>query len=110
MRWYIEVLKKYAVFNGRARRKEYWLFFILNLMIVYSLGFIESLASGPGIIDKIYTLAVLIPGIAVGVRRMHDTGRSGWWLVLPVVNIVCLLLDSQPEDNRFGSNPKVDVT
>jgi len=109
MHWYIKVLKKYAVFNGRARRKEYWLFFLCNLMIVYSLGFIEGLAGGPGILDKIYTLAVLIPGIAVGVRRMHDTGRSGWWLLLPIVNIVFLTLDSQLEDNRFGSNPKVDV-
>ncbi|MBF0239945.1 MAG: DUF805 domain-containing protein [SAR324 cluster bacterium] len=109
MNWYIEVLKKYAVFSGRSQRKEYWMFFLFNLIISFVLGFIEGFAGGPGITPNIYSLAVLVPSIAVGVRRMHDTDHSGWWLLLPVVNFIFLVLDSQPEENRFGTNPK-DVT
>ena len=106
MNWYLEVLKKYAVFSGRARRKEYWMFFLFNLIIAFVLGFVEGLAGGPGVLGNLYALAVLIPGIAVGVRRMHDTDHSGWWLLLPIVNLVFLVQDSQQGDNRFGSNPK----
>jgi len=106
MTWYLEALKKYAVFSGRARRKEYWIFFLFNFIIAFILGFIEGFAGGTGILANIYNLAVIIPSIAVGVRRMHDTDRSGWWLLLPIVNIVFLVLDSQPENNRFGANPK----
>ena len=107
MNWYIEVIKKYAVFSGRARRKEYWMFFLFNLIIAFVLGFIEGLAGGSGIIGSLYKFAVLIPGIAVGVRRMHDTDRSGWWLLLPIVNLVFLVQDSQQGDNQYGPNPKV---
>ena len=73
MNWYVEVLKKYAVFSGRARRKEYWMFFLFNIIIAFVLGFIEGLAGSSGLIGIFYTLAVLIPGIAVSVRRLHDT-------------------------------------
>ena len=106
MNWYIYVLKKYAVFGGRARRKEYWIFFLINLILSFIIGFLEGLAGSSGFVYPIYALAVFIPSIAVGVRRMHDTDRSGWWLLLPVVNIVFLCLDSQAGDNRFGANPK----
>jgi uncharacterized membrane protein YhaH (DUF805 family) len=106
MNWYLEVLKKYAVFSGRARRKEYWMFFLFNVIIAFVLGFVEGLAGGPGVLGNLYALAVLIPGIAVGVRRMHDTDHSGWWLLLPIVNLVFLVQESQQGDNRFGSNPK----
>lgn len=113
MNWYLEVLKKYAVFSGRARRKEYWMFVLFNLIISLVLGFVEGLVGGPGIIGTIYGLAVLIPGIAVSVRRLHDTNRSGWWLLIafvPLVGVIMLLIfmaaDSTPGDNQFGSNPK----
>lgn len=109
MNWYITVLKNYAVFSGRARRKEYWMFILFNIIISFAISFIEALAGGMGTISVIYSLAVLIPSIAVGVRRMHDTDRSGWWLLLPIVNIVFLCFDSQLETNRFGENPKLDV-
>ncbi len=108
MGWYIAVLKQYAVFSGRARRKEYWMFVLFNFIISLILGLVEGLIGGPGILANLYSLAVLIPSIAVGVRRMHDTDRSGWWLLLPIVNIVFLVFDSQPEENRFGPNPKAD--
>jgi uncharacterized membrane protein YhaH (DUF805 family) len=105
--WYLEVLKKYAVFSGRARRKECWRFFLFNWIIVFGLGWMDLLIDGPGVLGKLYVLIVLIPSIAVGVRRMHDTDHSGWWLLLPIVNLVFLVQDSKQSDNRFGSNPKV---
>lgn len=104
--WYLDVLKKNAVFIGRARRKEYWMFFLFNLIIFYGLEFFDTLIDGPGVFGFLYILAVLIPSVAVGIRRMHDTDHSGWWLLLPIVNLVFLVQDSQQGDNRFGSNPK----
>jgi len=113
MNWYLEVLKKYAVFSGRARRKEYWMFFLFNIIIALVLGFIEGLVGGPGIIGTLYSLAVLIPGIAVSIRRLHDIGRSGWWLLIclipiigPIVVLVFMAQDSKPGDNQYGQNPK----
>ncbi len=113
MNWYLEVLKKYADFSGRARRKEYWMFALFNFIIAFVLGFIEGLVGGPGFIGFIYALAVIIPGIAVSVRRLHDTNRSGWWLLIllvPIVGIIVILVfmvqDSQAGDNQYGANPK----
>ncbi len=106
MNWYLEVLKKYAVFGGRARRKEYWMFTLISCIIAWGLMFIEPVLGTRGIIYGLYSLAVLIPGIAVGVRRMHDSGRSGWWLLLPIGNLVFLVWDSQEGDNCYGPNPK----
>ncbi|MDY0250058.1 MAG: DUF805 domain-containing protein [Pseudomonas sp.] len=122
MNWYIEVLKKYAVFNGRARRKEYWFFILFNLIISIVLGVIDgvigsvSAEAGIGLLGGIYSLAVLLPGLAVSVRRLHDTNRSGWWLLIglipligAIVLIVFLASDSKPEENQYGANPKLDV-
>lgn len=113
MNWYLEVLKKYAVFRGRARRKEYWIFFGFNLIIELVLGVIEGAAGGPGVLESLYGLAVLIPGIAVSVRRLHDTDRTGWWLLIvfiPLIGAIVLLVfmvqDSQPGENQYGPNPK----
>ena len=116
MNWYLEVLKKYAVVSGRARRKEYWMFFLFNIIIVFVLGFIEGLVGGQGIISTLYSLAVLIPGIAVSVRRLHDINRSGWWLLIglvPIIGAIVLLVfmvqDSQPGENQYGRNPKTEI-
>jgi len=117
MNWYLEVLRKYAVFDGRARRKEYWMFFLFNLIIAFLLGLIlgvigvsESISSA---LCGVYLLAVLIPGLAVCVRRFHDSGRSGWWVLVglvPVVGgiavLIFMLLDSEPGSNQYGPNPK----
>jgi uncharacterized membrane protein YhaH (DUF805 family) len=111
--WYLEVLKKYAVFTGRARRTEYWMFVLFNLVIAIALAFIEGIVGGPGVLGGLYSLAVLIPSLAVGARRLHDTGRSGWWLLIglvPVIGIIVLIVffatDSQPGTNQYGPNPK----
>ena len=91
MNWYLDVLKnKYAMFNGRARRKEYWFFVLFNILASIALGIVDTITGtfndemGVGLLGGIYWLAVLIPAIAVAVRRLHDTGRRGWWLLLPV--------------------------
>jgi uncharacterized membrane protein YhaH (DUF805 family) len=126
MKWYIKVLKQYADFNGRARRKEYWMFFLINFIISFAIGFVagfisginpeSSLASAAMILPIAYTLAVLIPSIAVGVRRLHDTNRSGWWLLIslvPVIGAIVLIVffvqDSDPGTNQYGANPKEEV-
>jgi len=119
MNWYLEVLKKYAVFAGRARRKEYWFFVLFNFIISVFLSLIDFTTGsysgefGMGILSGIYFLLVLIPGIAVTVRRLHDTGRSGWWLlilIIPLVGLIVLLVfmlqDSEQGDNKYGPNPK----
>ncbi len=112
MNWYVEVLKKYAVFTGRASRTEYWMFFLFNLIIVLAIGIVERILGIPAVLGIIYGLAVLVPGIAVGVRRMHDTDRTGWWLLIgfvPVIGaivvIVFLAQASTPGDNQYGATP-----
>jgi uncharacterized membrane protein YhaH (DUF805 family) len=117
MHWYIDVLKKYADFTGRARRTEFWMFALFNFIVSLVLGIIDvvvgTTANGVGILQLLYSLAVLIPGLAVSARRLHDTGRSGWWLLLglvPCIGAIVLLVfcvqDSQPASNQYGPNPK----
>ena len=111
MEWYLKVLKQYADFNGRARRKEYWMFVLFNMLIVFGIGVVSGILNAAlqinlGIISVIYSLATLIPGIAVSVRRMHDIDRRGWWLLVPIIGIVFLFFDSTTGENRFGENPK----
>ncbi|MGO9916731.1 MAG: amino acid permease [Isosphaeraceae bacterium] len=114
--WYFAVLNKYAVFSGRARRAEFWMFSLMNLIIsvvLVVLVVIEGRVGTAGAIGLLYSLAVLITGIAVSVRRLHDTGRSGWWLLLAVVPFVDIILivfwagESRPGSNQYGPNPKV---
>ncbi len=115
MHYYTDVLKKYAIFSGRARRKEYWMFTLFNVIISIVISIIGGLIfrNSLNFIYYIYLLAVLLPGIAVMVRRLHDTSRSAhflWFLLIPFVGpiivIVFLFLDSTPGDNRYGPNPK----
>ena len=120
MNYYIDCLtKKYACFSGRARRQEYWLFVLFNFIVALVAGFIGGfLAGATGVaafsfLGTVYNLAVLIPGFAVLFRRLHDTGRSGWWWLIglvPFVGWIVLLvfccLDGQPGENQYGPNPK----
>ena len=103
---YMEALKNYAEFKGRATRREYWMFVLINLGICIVMGVLDAMLNTKGILYNLYSLAMLLPSIAVGARRMHDTDRSGWWLLLPIVNLVFLVQDSQPGANRFGPNRK----
>ncbi|WP_176470429.1 DUF805 domain-containing protein [Pseudomonas fluorescens] len=104
--WYVELLKKYALFSGRSRRQEYWLFILVTFLVYMLVPYLDREALTGTLFSYLYSLAVLVPGIAVAVRRMHDTDRSGWWLLFPIVNLIFLCQDSQPGPNRFGPNPK----
>ena len=108
MNYYIKVLQNYANFNGRARRSEYWYFFLFNFIFSFVLGFIGG-ATGFELIGTIYSLAVLIPSLAVAVRRMHDVGKSGWFLLIPIYNFILACTDSTDGDNEYGPNPKSAV-
>ena len=112
MNWYLGVLKKYADFNGRARRKEFWMFALINFVIMIVLGIVDSMI-GIQVLSAIYALGVLLPSLAVGARRLHDIGRTGWWQLIGLVPFIGLLvliiffvLDSNPGDNKYGPNPK----
>jgi uncharacterized membrane protein YhaH (DUF805 family) len=122
MNYYVDVLRKYAVFSGRARRKEYWYFFLFNIIITVVLAVVDGVTgtlspeAGIGLLGSIYALAVLIPAIAVAVRRLHDTDRSGWWLLIsliPLIGAIVLIVffatDSNPGNNQYGTNPKTQV-
>lgn len=119
MNWYIHVLKKYAVFTGRARRREYWFFALINILIVFILAFIDnatgtlSAERGIGLLSGLYSLVVFLPGLGVSIRRLHDSNRSGWWMLISfipligfIVLLVFMLLGSTPGNNQYGANPK----
>jgi uncharacterized membrane protein YhaH (DUF805 family) len=108
MRYFLEAFQKFNTFSGRARRSEYWYFFLFNVIIAFVLGFVGGLM-GTTVLSNIYTLAVLIPGIAVGVRRMHDVGKSGWFLLIPIYNLVLACTDGVNGDNEYGADPKANV-
>ena len=119
MDWYLMALKKYAEFQGRAQRKEYWMFTLFNFLAMVLLGLVGALLGGGGegglgdVLQGLYGLGVLVPGIAVTVRRLHDIGKSGWWglvALIPLIGSLILIYfagkDSQPEINEYGPNPK----
>lgn len=114
MNWYISVLKQYAVFSGRARRTEYWMFVLCNVIVMLLLGMVDKLIGGDNeLIGSIYSLAVLLPSLAVAARRLHDTDRSAWWLLLGLIPIIGTLVliyfmvcNGQQGPNRFGDDPK----
>lgn len=112
MQEYIDVIKKYAVISGRATRREYWMFVLYNALISIALCIITAIADATALM-AVYYIFVLIPSICVSVRRLHDTGHSGWWLLIslvPLVGGIVLLvfycLDSQKGGNQYGPNPK----
>jgi len=108
MKWFLKVIKQYADFNGRARRKEYWMFTLIFMIIYYALTFLVIALEMPtlGILLAIFALGLLVPSIAVAVRRMHDVGKSGWYVLIPIYSFILAVTDSQPGPNEYGENPK----
>jgi len=119
MNWYLIALKKYAVFSGRSRRKEYWYFYLFYILFIFVLTFIDVMigtydaVAEIGLIGGVFVLFMLIPLLATSVRRLHDTDRSGWWLLIaliPLIGAIVILVftlqDSKPGENQYGSNPK----
>ncbi|MBC7195893.1 MAG: DUF805 domain-containing protein [Deferribacterales bacterium] len=119
MNWYLKCLKQYAVFSGRARRKEYWMFTLFNIIFAIVAMIIDNVVGtaspelGYGVFYSLYGLATFIPGLAVSVRRLHDVGKSGWMILIaliPLIGAIWLLVlmvtDSNPGENKYGQNPK----
>ena len=117
MSWYFKVLQKYAVFEGRAHRTEYWMFTLINFIIAIILVVLSGNTGttadrGPSTLIVIYYLAILLPTLGVTIRRLHDTDRSGWWILIgfvPIIGgiwlLVLMILSGTPGDNRFGPEP-----
>ncbi|MCA5005351.1 DUF805 domain-containing protein [Sphingobacterium bovistauri] len=106
MEWFLKVVKdNYTNFNGRARRKEYWMFFLINMIISIVIGFIGGLIKFP-LLATIYSVAILLPSIAVGIRRMHDVGKSGWYILIPIYNIILAATEGDRGSNEYGADPK----
>ena len=120
MNWFLMALKNYVGFSGRSRRSEYWYFTLFYLVIAIVLSVLDGIlfggsvdGKGTPVLSGLFMLAMLLPSIAVGMRRLHDTDRSGWWLLIgmiPILGAIVLIVffvqDSKPGDNRFGPNPK----
>ena len=116
--YYKRCFQKYATFDGRARRKEFWFFTLVNMLMQIALTVVDATLgtltlTGIGVFGALYNLAILIPSAAVSWRRMHDIGRSGWWsliTLLPLLGILIWLFwatrDSVTHDNKWGANPK----
>ncbi|HYH29112.1 MAG TPA: DUF805 domain-containing protein [Pseudonocardia sp.] len=123
MQWYLKVLRQYADFTGRARRTEYWMFALFNIVIGIVLMVFDNLlgltfANGftNGVLGTLYSIAVLLPGLAVAVRRLHDTNRSGWWVLIalvPIVGVIVLIVllatEGERGPNAYGPDPKVSL-
>lgn len=119
MNWYLTVLKNYAVFSGRARRKEYWMFVLFNVIFTIAAMILDNVLGlaikdvGYGPFYIVYVLATLIPGLAVSVRRLHDIGKSGWYLLMGLIpcvgGIILIVFAATPGDvgeNEYGEDPK----
>ncbi|MFG3661213.1 DUF805 domain-containing protein [Streptomyces sp. NPDC047706] len=113
MNWFIEVVKKYAVFSGRARRKEYWMYVLVYVILAVVLAIVDFAVFGSQVLGLILALGLLLPSLGVTVRRLHDTGRTGWWILIalvPLVGSIVLLvfmcLEGETGGNKYGENPK----
>ncbi len=112
MKWYIDVIKQYAVFTGRARRTEYWMYTLFYVIGYVVLTLIEWMIGLPGVVSSLYSLGLLLPSIGVGIRRLHDIDRTGWWMLLgltcigTIVLIIFFVQDGTPGENKYGPNPK----
>ena len=114
MEWYLKVVRdNYANFSGRARRAEFWYFALFSFLISIGLAIVDGVLGTNGILGGIYSLAIVIPNIAVGARRLHDTGRSGWWQLIgfvPIIGLIVLLIffvqEGSFDRNEYGPSPK----
>ncbi|WP_291869236.1 DUF805 domain-containing protein [Maribacter sp.] len=119
MNWYAMAFSKYADFSGRSRRKEYWMFNLFNALIVVGIVFIGAVLGSEDYVMYplgIYVLAIIIPGLALTVRRLHDQGKSGWYMLvrcIPIIGgiwfLVLMCTDGEYNSNLYGLNPKQPV-
>lgn len=114
MNWYLKALKSYAVFHGRARRREYWNFTLFNTLLAFLLGVLSMLLFSSSMPAELLVLGTVLPSLAVSVRRLHDIGKSGWWLlfgIIPLVGPITLFIfhlrEGDDGENAYGSDPKM---
>ena len=113
MHWYIDPIKDHYVdFDGRAMREPFWLFVLINMVVSYAVSYVGEMTSFKHLSD-LYGIAILLPALSLTARRLHDTGRSGWWqllLLIPIIGWIILLVflvqDTELQDNQYGQNPK----
>jgi len=110
MTYYLEALRKYALFTGRAGKREYWYFLIANVIIAFVLGTIESIfrpgtSINTSILGAVYNLIIFIPTLAVGMRRMHDIDKSGWLYFIPIYNLILACKEGTRGSNQYGEEP-----
>ena len=108
MKYYLKVLQNYAIFKGRASRSEYWYFVLFNVIFSIVLGFVSGIVDLP-ILYTIYSLVLLIPSIAVAVRRMHDVGKSGWFILIPIYDLILACTQGVKGENEYGTEPNDNV-
>lgn len=107
MEYFLSAVKnKYADFEGRARRKEYWMFVLFYMIIYYGLFALVFVADFFAFLPMIFALAMLIPSIAVAVRRMHDVDKSGWFCLIPIYNLILCCTEGTHGANQYGPDPK----
>jgi uncharacterized membrane protein YhaH (DUF805 family) len=111
MEHFLNVVKQYVNFEGRAKREEFWMYFLFYIIIAVAIGVVGGLI-GLSFLSSLYSLALLLPSLSVGARRLHDTGRSGWWQLIgliPLIGIIVLIVfwaqEGHPDENAFGANP-----
>lgn len=122
MEWYLNAFKKYTVFSGRARRKEFWMFVLFNVIFSIVAVVIDNMLglandnTGYGVLSGLYSLAIILPSLAIEIRRLHDIGKSGWWIfiaLIPLVGSIWLLVllatEGQPGENQYGPDPKTSI-
>lgn len=105
MNYYFSALSRYATFSGRATRSEFWYFVLFNMIIAIGIAVAEYVL-GTTFLSNIYSLAVLLPSLAVAVRRLHDVNKSGWFYLVPFYNIYLWCLDGTRGENAYGEDPK----
>ena len=105
MNWYIAVLKKYAVFSGRASRSEFWFFVLFHVIALIVLSIVDGIIGTGGIIANIYSFAVLLPYIGVTIRRLHDSGKIGWFMLIPFYNLYLVIIEGDKGENKYGPKP-----
>lgn len=108
LQWFFDAYKQYATFTGRSRRKAYWYWSLFYIVTIFILLGLLSATESPIFLGlyMLFIFASLIPALAVGVRRMHDAGKSGWFLLIPIYSLILALTDSEPGTNKWGPNPK----
>ncbi len=113
LNYYLDALKKYTQFSGRATRKEFWMFFLTNALIIIGLVVIDSSVLGnndpqKSVLVSLYNLATIVPYLAIAVRRTHDVGKSGWFVLFPLYNLILLISSGDNNENKYGSVPFVN--